>query len=149
MKFRIFVLCAILLAFALFPSCSQDEIDLQDGYYTAEMAEYDEHGWKEFLAIYVSNDRIVTVEYNAKNASGFIKSWDMQYMRTMNAVSGTYPNEYTRMYSDSLLKRQDPGAVDAISGATHSYHTFQRLAEAALKQAREGEKSIAYVELPN
>ena len=47
---------------------------------------------------------IVSVEYNAENASGFIKSWDNAYMQTMLHTNGTYPNEYTRYYA-SLRKK--------------------------------------------
>jgi major membrane immunogen (membrane-anchored lipoprotein) len=121
---------------------------LPNGYYTAEMADFDEHGWKEFVSIHVNNGRIVTVEYNAKNASGFIKSWDPDYMRVMNAADRTYPNEYTRIYATALVDLQDPLLVDAISGATTSYHTFIALAGAALEQARAGSKQIALVKAP-
>jgi major membrane immunogen (membrane-anchored lipoprotein) len=114
----------------------------------AEVASFDAHGWKEYLSIYINNNRIVTVEYNAKNASGFIKSWDMDYMREMNARDGTYPNQYTRAYSLSLLNRQDPARVDAIAGATDSYGTFRLLSEAAIAQAKAGDKRAAFVELP-
>jgi major membrane immunogen (membrane-anchored lipoprotein) len=118
---------------------------LQDGYYTAEMSDFDDHGWKEFVSIHVNNGRIDTVEYNARNASGFIKSWDPEYMRRMNAIDGTYPNKYTRMYATALLASQDPGSIDAISGATNSYHTFILLAEAVLEQAKAGIKQVAFV----
>ena len=42
------------------------------------------------------------MEYNAENASGFIKSWDNAYMQTMLHAQGTYPNEYTRSYANQL-----------------------------------------------
>lgn len=146
-------LCALLLAalaaFMALAGCSRAPAELQDGYYTAIAAEFDEHGWKEYLIICVSDKRIVTVEYNAKNASGLIKSWDMQYMRTMNETDGTYPNEYTRAYSDALLSRQDPAQVDMITGATHSHNTFLLLAEAAIAQAKIGDDGIAYVDVPS
>lgn len=138
----------LLLIALLFCGCGSEEGALQNGYFTAEAAEYDTYGWKEYVTIYVSEDRIVTVEYNAKNASGFIKSWDMDYMQVMNAVDGTYPNEYTRAYANDLVSRQDPSEVDAIAGATHSYHSFQLLAAAAVENAKNGTIDIAYVELP-
>jgi major membrane immunogen (membrane-anchored lipoprotein) len=119
-----------------------------DGYYTAEAASFDSHGWKEFVSLCLINNRIVTVEYNAKNSSGFIKSWDPEYMRHMNAVDGTYPNEYVRAYTTALLEKQDPDRVDLVSGATESYHSFKILAREALAQARLGDKQIAFVEIP-
>lgn len=134
----------------VFCGCDEDENEnnaMVDGFYTAEAAEFGETGWKEYITIYVSGNKIVTVEYNAKNASGFIKSWDMEYMRKMNASDGTYPNEYTRLYSDDLLNRQDPNKVDAISGATHSYHYFKALANEAINRAKKGDKNVAFVDL--
>ena len=53
---------------------------LQDGYYTAQAAQFS-HGWKEFVTIMVKGGEVVSVEYNAENASGFIKSWDNAYMQ--------------------------------------------------------------------
>ena len=76
------------------------------------------------------------MEYNAENASGFIKSWDNAYMQNMLHVNGTYPNEYTRYYANQLLEGQGEGAISAISGASSSHGTFQLLAAAVLEQAR-------------
>ena len=85
------------------------------------------------------------MEYNAENASGFIKSWDNAYMQTMLHAQGTYPNEYTRGYANQLLERQGEGGIDAITGATSSHTSFQILAQAVLEQARKGDSSIAIV----
>lgn len=120
---------------------------MKDGYYTAEAAAFDSYGWKEYITIYVSDGQIITVEYDAFNASGFVKSWDIDYMRTMKMESGTYPNEFTRTYAISLLNWQNPAEVDTISGATHSHTKFQMLAEAAMAKARAGDKEVALVEL--
>lgn len=145
---RLFYIIFILALGAVFSACSQISSEMQDGYYTAEAASFDSYGWKEFVTIYVSDNKILTVEYNAFNQSGFVKSWDLDYMRTMNTASGTYPNEYTRVYAVSLLNWQGPEGVDAISGATHSHASFQLLAEAAISQAGKGDKLVALVEIP-
>ena len=89
---------------------------------------------------------IVSVEYNAENASGFIKSWDNAYMQTMLHSNGTYPNEYTRNYANQLLEGQGQGSIDAITGATSSHASFQILAQAVVEQARKGDSSIAIVD---
>ena len=138
----------IVLALTLITTlaaCAAQDGGLKDGYYSAETAEFDEYGWKEYLTICVSDGSIVAVEYNAKNRSGLVKSWDMDYMRTMNEVDHTYPNEYTRVYSQALLDSQNPAAVDVITGATTSHGVFVRLAEAAIAQAVAGDKKIAFV----
>jgi major membrane immunogen (membrane-anchored lipoprotein) len=129
----------------LFASCSAGGSVMQDGYYTAEAAEFDVHGWKEYITICVSGGQIIVVEYNAYNASGFIKSWDMDYMRLMNAIDGTYPNAYTRYYSRQLLIRQGTEGIDRITGATASYNTFINLAKAVLENARQGDRKTRLV----
>ena len=87
------------------------------------------------------------MEYNAENASGFIKSWDNAYMQTMRQSSGTYPNEYTRYYANQLLEGQGESGIDALAGATSSHGTFQVLAQAVVEQARKGDSSIVLVDV--
>jgi major membrane immunogen (membrane-anchored lipoprotein) len=135
-------LTLLVLPVFLFFACAQNGLSMKDGYYTAESAEFDDHGWKEYVTIYVSSGRIVTVEYNAFNASGFIKSWDMEYMRTMNAINKTYPNAYTRFYAGQLLNLQGTDGIDCLTGATNSYNSFLQLANAAIENAKAGIKEI-------
>ena len=134
-----FVIIALLLG-----GCSS-ETKMQDGFYTAEMSEYS-HGWKEYLCIMVKNDKIVYAEFNAKNPSGYIKAWDNAYMQSMNAVQGTYPNEYTREYVDRLIESQSPEEVDIITGATTSGDNFLKLSAAVVEQAVAGNTEIATVQ---
>ena len=98
---------------------------MEDGFYTAEMAEYS-HGWKEYLCIFVKNDKIVYAEFNARNESGYIKAWDNGYMGNMLAGTGTYPNAYTRAYVAQLVETQDPDEI--------------------MEQAKKGDSSIVVVE---
>ena len=143
MKRMVTIILALLLV-AVLTSCGGEDT-LQDGYYTAQAAEYS-HGWKEYITIMVQDGRIVSVEYNAENPSGFIKSWDNAYMQNMLHVNGTYPNEYTRYYAGQLLEGQGKGRIDALTGATSSHSSFQKLAEAVLEQARKGDSSIMLVD---
>ena len=135
----------ILLTTLLLSACGPADGVMTDGYYTAKMADFDDHGWREVVTIYVNDSVIVSVDYEAMNESGFIKSWDMDYMRDMNAADGTYPNKYVRMYSEALINYQNPAKVQAITGATHSFHTFEALATAAIEHARAGNTDVAYV----
>ena len=141
---RILAFILTLLMMVLLLTACGDQTQLQDGYYTAQMSEYS-HGWREYITILVKGGSIVSVEYNAENASGFIKSWDNAYMQTMLHSNGTYPNEYTRYYANQLLVGQGEGGIDAISGATSSHGTFQMLARAVLEQSRKGDSGIIYV----
>jgi major membrane immunogen (membrane-anchored lipoprotein) len=146
-----FLVMSILLAV----SCSGGEENagsggqkLADGYYTAEAASYDSHGWKEYITIYVDNNNIVTVDYDARNASGFPRSWDMDYMRATIAENMPYPTAFSREYSAALLRLQKPEGIDALTGATDSYTSFKILAATAISQARANNKNVALVELP-
>ena len=138
------LLLSLLLTVPLLTACGS-QTELQDGYYTAQVSEFS-HGWKEYITILVKGGSIVSVEYNAENASGFIKSWDNAYMQNMLHSNGTYPNEYTRYYAGQLLDGQGQGEIDAISGASSSHGTFQMLSQAVLEQARKGDSSIAIVD---
>ena len=144
MKRILAILVALLLMAPLMTACGNQE-GLQDGYYPAQASEFS-HGWKEYITILVKGGSIVSVEYNAENASGFIKSWDNTYMQNMLHSNGTYPNEYTRYYANQLLEGQGEGGIDAITGATSSYGSFQILAQAVLEQARVGDSSIVFVD---
>ena len=143
MKRILSLILTLLLAVSL-TACGSDT-ELQDGYYTAQAAAYN-FGWKEYITILVKGGSIVSVEYNAENASGFIKSWDNAYMQNMLHTNGTYPNEYTRYYANQLLEGQGEDGIDVIAGATSSHGTFQLLAQAVLEQARKGDSSIVFVD---
>lgn len=142
-RIKICILSFLLMA-AFLTGCG-DQTGLQDGYYTAQAADFS-HGWKEYITIMVKGGSIVSVEYNAENPSGFIKSWDNAYMQTMLHSNGTYPNEYTRYYANQLLEGRRDDDIDALSGATSSYGSFQKLSEAVLKQARKGDSDIVVVD---
>lgn len=141
---RILRLTLLVLMMVPLVACG-NKTELQDGYYTAQAAQFS-HGWKEYITIMVKGGTIVSVEYNAENPSGFIKSWDNAYMQNMLHVTGTYPNAYTRFYASQLLDDQNGDSIDALSGASSSHVSFQMLAAAVLEQARKGDSSIVIVD---
>lgn len=142
---RLLTFTLTFLLFVLPLTACSEETELQDGYYTAQAKDFS-HGWKEYITIMVKGGSIVSVEYNAENASGFIKSWDSAYMQTMLHSNGTYPNEYTRYYASQLLEGRRDDDIDAISGASSSYGSFLKLSEAVLEQARKGDSDIVVVD---
>ena len=149
MKLRYFILITVTALFvvSLLGACSQkDAGTLVDGYYTAERVDYHPiNGWEEYITLYVRNDKIVTIEYNAKNKSGFIKSWDMKYMYDMRNFE-TYPNHYTRDYAAQFISKYNTDEeIDCIAGATHSFHQFELLTSAAINKAKTGDKTVALV----
>ncbi len=144
MKRTISIITILLLA-AFLAGCGKTA-NLQDGYYTAQASEFD-FGWKEYITIMVKGGSIVSVEYNAENASGCIKSWDNPYMQNMLHSSGTYPNEYTRYYAGQLLDNQGEKEIDVLTGASSSHSSFQKLAAAVLEQAKKGDSNVVYVDV--
>ncbi len=142
---RYFMIFLLLLVMLLLSGCKKQESRMEDGFYSVEMSDYNK-GWKEFVTIRVSDGKIVTVEYNARNASGFIKSWDIPYMRMMNEEKGTYPNRYTRAYAASFLAVQSDKGIDTVSGASTSGGNFQKMASLLMEKAREGDTSLGIVE---
>ena len=139
----------VLFSTLFFTSCegsvNSNAGRLIEGHYTAEAAEFDSFGWKEFLVISVSGGKVILAEYDAYNPSGFLKSWDMDYMRVMNAANGAYPCAYTRFYASQFLDKQGVEGIDAVSGASKSFESFKKLAEAVLESAREGDRKTVLV----
>lgn len=142
-RVRIFFIIAVIIGGVC--SCSAGGNYLQDGYYSAESTDFDHYGWKEYITICVSGGRIILVEYDAYNASGFLKSWDMDYMRVMNAANGIYPSAYARNYGGKLLANQNANDISHLSGATYSHRTFMQLAEAVLAQAHQGDNETSRI----
>lgn len=144
-KLRLTLISLVILTLLCACGSTTTDAALQDGYYTAQAAEFS-HGWKEYITIMVKGGNIVSVEYNALNASGFIKSWDSNYMQNMLHSNGTYPNEYTRYYANQLLEGQGKNSIDALSGASSSHASFQKLATTVLEQARQGDSTVVIVD---
>lgn len=145
MKRKLCILCIIMAVSVVCMTGCDVFGSMEDGYYTAEMSDYS-NGWKEYVCIQVKNDVVVSAEFNAKNASGFIKAWDNAYMKNMIGLQGTYPNKYTREYVQQLIEGQKDTKVDVITGATTSGNNFERLVAAVIEQAKAGDSSVKVVE---
>ena len=144
-KYRNLIIVVLLFVAGMLISCVRNDYALKDGYYTAEESEYDSAGWKDYLTVCISGGQIIVVEYNAYNPAGFLKSWDMDYMREMKSEDDTYPNTYSRFYGRQLLELQDAEGIDVLSGATRSYLAFTALSKAVLQSARAGNRSTTLV----
>ena len=138
----------ITVLISLLSGCQGASRKMQDGYYTAEAQGYDDDGWKDFLTIAVSNNKIVTVEFDARNSRGFVKSWDPDYQRLERKKTGLHHGAYMRTYTSEFLSLQNPARVSVVVGTERQHKVFQLLAEAAIVQAKAKDKAIAVVELP-
>ncbi|MDR3319201.1 MAG: FMN-binding protein [Clostridiales bacterium] len=132
----------------LLAGCDRQGGAMRDGYYTAKAADFGDGGWKDYVTIYVSDGQIVTAEFNAQTKSGFIRSWDSDYLSNEYAETELYPSKYFRAYTTDLVRLQNPANILAVAGAERQLEVFQLLAEAAIAHARAGDKTIAVVGLP-
>lgn len=142
-KTRILLLC--LLAAIAFSSCSSAKY--QDGSYRAEAADYDKHGWKEFLDITVQNGKITDVDFDALyETDSRRKSEDMEYQQSYREAGlGTDPADYSIRLEDSLRERQKASEIDAVAGATTSSEHFRKMAEELQKSMETGNTETIYV----
>ncbi|RDX01430.1 extracellular electron transfer flavoprotein PplA [Listeria kieliensis] len=112
---------------------------MTDGTYKLEEQNYDDKGWKGFMSIKVKDGKITDANYDYKNKDGKLKSEDADYEKAMKAKVKTGPKEYLKELNDSLVKNQAAGAVEVVSGATHSSDTFINYANQLIQAAQRGD----------
>jgi major membrane immunogen (membrane-anchored lipoprotein) len=102
--------------------------------YTAE-DKPDERGWIGSIAVTYTDGRISAVAYDeVKKAAGKVtarKTEDQAYADGWKKATGNTPTDVYGKLAAALVAKQDPAAVDAISGATGTTRRFETLAAAA------------------
>jgi major membrane immunogen (membrane-anchored lipoprotein) len=139
---------ALGLALALAPGCEQGPESLKDGYYTAEMADYGQDGWKEYLTIYVNDGTIASAEFNAVNRGGLLRSWDQDFIQRTHLKYKIHPNLFPRLYASYLVSVKEPARILPVAPARRTHEVFIRLAEAALAGSRAGDMAVRIVPRP-
>lgn len=152
MKKLLIVTLVALLAIALVAGCGQQkpqeqtppaeskpqqpaenqEVSYNDGVYYVEKADFDDHGWKAMVTVVVKDGKIAGVYFDEINEDGVIKSFDTEYASNMKAKSGTTPLDAYNELEVSLISKQNPENVDAVTGATHSSDSFKEMVKEAL-----------------
>ena len=119
------------------------DIDLsqaKDGTYNGESSENSEYGHGK-IAITIKDHKIESATYFGIDKDGTMKGEDygkkngqisdaQNYKKAQNAVKAN------ATYGAQLVERQQPGKVDAISGATISYEQFIEASTKALDEAK-------------
>lgn len=118
---------------------------MTDGTYKLEEKNYDDKGWKGFMSIKVKDGKITDANYDYKNKDGKLKSEDADYEKAMKAKVKTGPKEYLKELNDSLVKNQAAGAVEVVSGATHSSDTFINYANQLIQAAQRGDTTTVKI----
>ena len=141
-----------IFSFCLLTGCSNPANDsLKDGTYRAEMST-ESHGYKDYVEIKVLNGKIDTVVYDSVTQDGKKKSDDENYKKSMmdgnkNAnLPETYPADYMKKLSQSLVEHQDIEKVDAIAGATTSSNDFKTLVNALKNNMKNGKTKTIVVD---
>lgn len=127
---------ALFLLALVLVGCGSDESAFpeEDADTVVVETDYDEHGWKGKLAVTFDGNVITDVEYDEFNQQGKAKSNDEDYAERMVPIAGISPAEAFDELESSLEESQDPEAMDAVTGATHSSEWFMELAERALEE---------------
>ncbi len=135
---------ALLLAVCIcFAGCSSS---YKDGVYHAEFADYDSHGWKEYVDVEVKDDTVVVLTFDGVNADGEKKSEDEDYRASMEPVKGTYPAKF---YTDIINQYLETGNLDdvaTVAGATLSTDRFRALMLALEDSMKSGDTTPIVVE---
>lgn len=116
----------------------------QDGLYKAEMSDFD-GGYKDYVEITIKDNKIVDVIFDGKNETGQFKTSDLDLKSKFESEIGTYPEEYTKKFTDDLIDNQSIEMVADIAGAEDQSEVFTKLVNAALENAKNGITETAVV----
>lgn len=97
-------------------------------------SEFDERGWKQVLDVTFDGDKITDVKFDYVNKDGKLKSEDEEYNKNMKEKSGVSAAEAAAKLAADLVEKQDPDAVDVVTGATSTSEGFKELAKQAVEQ---------------
>jgi len=127
-------------------SSSTAASELQDGTYTLVEKNFDKRGWKTEFSITVVDGKITASTYENVNEAGEKKSEDAEYQANMTGKVGVGPAEYFPALNNQLVEKQDPEAVEVVTGATDSSDTFKKYAQQLVDAATVGETEAIEVD---
>lgn len=111
--------------------------DLKDGTYTLEEKNYS-NDYRVVFSIVVKDGKIAESNYDNVNEAGESKADNKEYDDMMKDKAGTGPSEFIPAFNKELVDKGAPAEMDAVTGATHSFHTFQMYAEQLINAAEKG-----------
>ncbi len=111
---------------------SKKEAGYYDGLQKAE-GEYDERGWKPFVAVIVEDGRITDAYYDEVNdGTRKFKSYDDEYNANWKESSGSNLQLARPQLVQELINEQNTDEIDTVTGATSTSGKFKELIEEAL-----------------
>lgn len=120
--------------------------ELQDGTYTLVEKNFDTRGWKTEFSITVVDGKITESAYENVNEAGAKKSEDAAYQENMAAKVGIGPADYFPDLNNQLVEKQDPEAVEVVTGATGSTDTFKKYAPMLIEAAEAGDTTTIEID---
>lgn len=111
--------------------------DLQDGTYKLEEKNYS-NDYRVSFEITVKDGKIVESNYDNINEAGESKVDNSDYNTNMKNKAGTSPEEFIPKFNEELVAKQSPSDIDVVSGATHSFDSFQNYAQQLIQAAQAG-----------
>lgn len=146
MKIKIFLITAILVHAVT--GCNN--YTYVDGEYTAIYDDFNANGYKAFIDITLTDDVINEVNFDYLDSDNNLLSNDQVYQESMYDSLNIGPLQFlsaieSQCANTSIIPALTP--IDGISGATNSTADANRLFEAALSIAKEGETDIIILPL--
>lgn len=143
---------ALVLVFAMvlaaFAGCTGD-IEIQDGTYRAEYADFDQQGYKDFIEVVFVDGQITEITADAvSGVDGSLKSQSEDVKNAMQTATGTYPEKFYKDLINQYLQNPDADSIDIVAGATNSTNSFVYLAKELEKAIRAGETGTIVVDRP-
>ncbi len=157
-KYLMYLLCFLLLlsgvSCATTPPESEPEEqngqneqpgpNYEEGVYSIQEEEFDDHGWKPMATVVVDGDEITKVYYDEINQEDQLKSFDQDYLESWKDKSGKNLLTAGPELSKALKEQQDPDKVDTVSGATSTSEKFKELTVNALEDSPQPKKENGY-----
>ncbi|KAF1297966.1 FMN-binding protein [Enterococcus sp. JM4C] len=110
---------------------------LQDGTYKLEEKNYS-NDYRAVFSITVKDGKITKSEYDNINKDGKSKQEDADYNDMMKSKAGTNPEEFIPKFNEALEAAQSPANIEVVTGATHSFESFQNYAQQLIQAAQAG-----------
>ncbi|MGM0122945.1 FMN-binding protein [Enterococcus sp. AZ194] len=110
---------------------------LQDGTYKLEEKNYS-NDYRAVFSITVKDGKIAKSEYDNVNKDGKSKTEDADYNKMMDEKAGTSPEKFIPKFNEELEKAQSPQGIEVVTGATHSFESFQNYAQQLIQAAQAG-----------
>jgi major membrane immunogen (membrane-anchored lipoprotein) len=96
---------------------------LKDGTYKGT-SPADDYGYRHEVTFEMKGGKMISVDYDEIHTDGHAKQHNEAYGKEM-LQSGTTPAIAYPSYESQLLKKQDLGQIDAVTGASYSQYRFK------------------------